>query len=228
MAEKPAGWPKGLDYTEDMAGYIDKLADLENSIKMGYNEKLDSVGDLGPLPLGSNDPSQDTVRVGDDKFYEYLSLEGGSNTIGYGHKIKEGEDFSKGISISEAKELLIKDTLDAYRRAYNSYKNRYSKGEANKWGEDEWNKLSDKSKVALTELSFNIGNTKAYEKAFHDKDKKEVTRLIRERGYTGTKGEVNTLGPRNEQIIRDYITPDDWSEETSYIEQWNKEDNIFA
>ena len=219
MADKPAGWDsKELDYTDEMAGYIDKLAILENSINMGYNKKLDPVGDLGPL--ASNDPSQGTVRVRDNKFYEYLSLEGGSNTIGYGHKIKKGEDFSKGISIPEAKELLAKDTLDAYRKAYNSYKNRYS--------EDEWNKLSDKSKVALTELSFNIGNTKDYEKAFHDKDKKEVERLIRLRGYEDTKGGVNTLGPRNEQIIRDYITPDDWSEESSYMKQWNKEDNIFA
>ena len=221
MAEKPAEWDsKELDYTDEMSAYIDELAILENSIKLGYNEKLDSVGDIGPLPLGSNDPSQGTVRVADDKFYEYISLEGGSNTIGYGHKIKEGEDFSKGISIKEAKKLLIKDTLDAYRRAYNSYKNKYN--------EDDWNKLSDKAKVALTDLSFNIGNTKAYEKAFHDKDKKEVKRLIRLRGYTGAEGVINFLGPRNEQIIKDYITSDDWSEETSYMNQWNKEDNPFG
>ena len=70
--------------------------------------------------------------------------------------------------------------------------------------------MSNKSKVALTELSFNIGNTKNYEEAFHAKDKKEVARLIRKRGYT-SEGEINTLGPRNEQIIKDYITPVDWS-----------------
>ena len=218
MADKPAGWPKDLDYTDEMADYIGKLAGFENSILTGFNEKLNPVGELGPLP--STDHRQTVMQTNDDKFHEYLSLEGGSNTIGYGHKIKEGEDFSKGISISKAKELLTKDTLDAYRRAYNSYKNKYSV--------DDWNKLSNKSKVALTELSFNIGNTKAYEEAFHSKDKKEVKRLIRKRGYTGTGGGVNTLDTRNEQIIRDYITPDDWSEETSYMEQWNKEDNIFA
>tara|TARA_R100001530_G_scaffold125826_1_gene94464 strand:- start:899 stop:1483 length:585 start_codon:yes stop_codon:yes gene_type:complete len=194
MADKPAGWDsKDLDYTDEMASYIDKLAILENSIGAGLEG---------------------------DRYFPHESLEGGRKTIAFGHKLKEGETYSKGISIPEAKELLVKDTQDAYRRAYNSYRNRYSK--------DDWNKLSDKSKVALTEISYNIGNTKAYEEAFHAKDKKEVTRLIRERGYTGTEGEVNKLGSRNEQIIRDYITPDDWSEESSYMKQWNREDNIFA
>ena len=193
MAEKPAGWSESFDYTEEMAGYIDELAVLENSIGAGLKG---------------------------DRYFPHESLEGGKKTIAFGHKLKEGETFSEGISIPRAKEILVEDTMDAYRRAYKSYKNKYS--------EDEWNKLSNKSKVALTELSFNIGNTKAYEEAFHSKDKKEVKRLIRKRGYTGTGGGVNTLDTRNEQIIRDYITPDDWSEESSYMEQWNKEDNIFA
>ena len=194
MAEKPTGWTsKDLDYTNEMANYIDKLALLENSIGAGLKG---------------------------DRYFPHESLEGGEKTIAFGHKLKEGDTYSEGISIPEAKELLVKDTMDAYRRAYKSYKNKYS--------EDEWNKLSDKSKVALTELSYNIGNTKDYEEAFYSKDKEKVTELIRKRGYTGTEGEVNTLGPRNEQIIRDYITPDDWSEETSYMNQWNKEDNIFA
>ena len=193
MADKPAGWAEDFDYTDEMAGYVDKLAVLENSIGAGLKG---------------------------DRYFPHESLEGGKKTIAFGHKLKEGETFSEGISIPRAKEILVEDTMDAYRRAYKSYKNKYS--------EDEWNKLSDKSKVALTELSYNIGNTKDYEEAFYSKDKKKVTELIRKRGYTGTEGEVNTLGPRNEQIIKDYITPDDWSEETSYIEQWNKEDNIFA
>jgi len=153
----------------------------------------------------------------DGKYYPHESLEGGRKTIAFGHKLKEGEDFSEGISVARAEELLIEDVMFAYKRAYNSYKNKYS--------EKDWNNLSDKSKVALTELSFNIGNTKDFEEAFYNKDKEKVKELIRERGYTGIKGEVNTLGPRNEQIIRDYITPDDWSEERSYMDQWIREDN---
>ena len=109
--QRPEKWDKNFDYTDDMADYINELAVLENSILKGFEEKL-SPG------------RQAVIETNDDKFYEYLSLEGGSNTIGYGHKIKKGENFSKGISISEAKELLVKDTMAAYKRAYNSYKNR--------------------------------------------------------------------------------------------------------
>jgi hypothetical protein len=193
MAYKPEGWDEDFDYTNEMAGYIGKLAGFENSIGAGLEG---------------------------DKYYPHKSLEGGRKTIAFGHKIKQGEDFSKGISILKATDLLVEDVMAAYKRTYNSYKNKYS--------EKDWNNLSDKSKVVLTELSFNIGNTKDYEEAFYNRDKKEVVRLIRERGYTGIEGDINKLGPRNESIIGDYIISDDWSEETSYMEEWNREDNIFA
>lgn len=44
-----------------------------------------------------------------DKWFPHKSLEGGSDTIGYGHKILPGEDFSKGLTDDEAKNLLKKD-----------------------------------------------------------------------------------------------------------------------
>jgi hypothetical protein len=43
------------------------------------------------------------------KWFPHKSLEGGSATIAYGHKIQKGEDFSKGITDSEALRLLEKD-----------------------------------------------------------------------------------------------------------------------
>jgi GH24 family phage-related lysozyme (muramidase) len=193
VASKPKGWDEDFDYTDEMASYIDKLAIFENSIGAGLK---------------------------DDRYFPHESLEGGKKTIAFGHKLKKGENFSKGISITRAKEILIEDTMAAYKRAYNSYRNKYSK--------KDWNNLSNKSKVVLTELSFNIGNTKDYEEAFYNKNKKEVIRLIRERGYTEAEGDVNKLGTRNESIIGNYIISDDWSEEASYMKEWNKEDNIFA
>lgn len=46
------------------------------------------------------------------KFYPYKdSL--GKLTIGYGHLVLKGEDFSKGISESEADKLLMKDVANA-------------------------------------------------------------------------------------------------------------------
>ena len=42
-------------------------------------------------------------------WYPHKSVEGGAKTIAYGHKIRSGEDFSKGITEKYATSLLIKD-----------------------------------------------------------------------------------------------------------------------
>lgn len=47
----------------------------------------------------------------DRKFYPFGSYEGGSDTIGYGHKIQEGEDFSAGLSNRDINILLVKDLM---------------------------------------------------------------------------------------------------------------------
>lgn len=44
-----------------------------------------------------------------NKWFPHKSLEGGSDTIAYGHKIMPNEDFSKGLNDSEAERLLEKD-----------------------------------------------------------------------------------------------------------------------
>jgi len=136
VTTKPEEWSKDLDYSADMHDYIhNKLTVFENSIKSGFK---------------------------DGKWYPHESLEGGRKTIAYGHKLKGDESFDKGLTEEDAKSLLVKDTLEAYRRAFNSYKNKY--------GLKEWNKLSNKAKIALTDLSFNIGNTKDYEEALEELD----------------------------------------------------------
>ncbi len=43
------------------------------------------------------------------RWYPHKSLEGGSDTIAYGHKLKHGEDFSQGLTDGEAEDLLRKD-----------------------------------------------------------------------------------------------------------------------
>jgi hypothetical protein len=43
------------------------------------------------------------------KWFPHKSLEGGADTIAYGHKIQKGENFSAGITDSEANVLLEKD-----------------------------------------------------------------------------------------------------------------------
>ena len=57
--------------------------------------------------------SIDNPRGGYNKakklWFPHKSLEGGSDTIAYGHKIQKGEDFSKGLSDADALKLLEKD-----------------------------------------------------------------------------------------------------------------------
>lgn len=43
------------------------------------------------------------------RWYPHRSLEGGSATIAYGHKIFSGEDFSQGLTDAQATDLLKKD-----------------------------------------------------------------------------------------------------------------------
>jgi hypothetical protein len=53
------------------------------------------------------------------KWFPHKSLEGGSDTIGYGHKIQAGENFSKGLTDDEAIKLLNKDvnrTIDIAKK----------------------------------------------------------------------------------------------------------------
>tara|TARA_R110000824_G_scaffold65983_3_gene171454 strand:+ start:481 stop:1179 length:699 start_codon:yes stop_codon:yes gene_type:complete len=232
MGYKPKEWGKSYDFTPEMLVYYAEVQALENSIEKGFNEKLNPVGDLGPL--ASTDSKQETIRVNDDKFHEYLSLEGGENTIGYGHKLTEGErksgKFSKGLSKPKALDLLGKDLFEAYKGAYNQYVNQWPRLSF-KQKEEKWDELSNDAKVALTDLNFNIGNIKDYKGIFKTAVKtgqiEEIRNAISNRGYKGV-GQSNFLEERNNLIIKKIGSSVRSSDETSLINNWKKEDNIFA
>lgn len=57
------------------------------------------------------------------KWFPHGSLEGGSDTIGYGHKILSGEDFSAGLTDSEVEDLLEDDINKKIRVAERFIKN---------------------------------------------------------------------------------------------------------
>lgn len=71
--------------------FIDYIKTVENSTKTGFKN---------------------------GKFYPYKSLEGGADTIGYGHKLKPGENFSHGISEMDADKLLKHDIEDALKNIH--------------------------------------------------------------------------------------------------------------
>ena len=200
MAEKPAGWTsKDLEFTDEMAGYIPKLAKLENDAKAGLKE-----GIYHSYPSVEDDKGNPTFDIGF------------GHKIGADPEIDKLYDFDKGLTQAQAEELLVRDTQSAYRRAFNSYKNSF--------GVAEWNRLSDKQKVVLTDLSFNIGNIQDYKGVFRYGDISDVKRNIMKRGATigGSKG---SLDRRNTAIIQDYIDPKDWKEERLLMNSWIREDN---
>jgi len=84
----------------------------------------------------------------DDKFYPYGSLEGGTDTIGYGHKLTKEEQesgkYSDGITVAQAKDLLNKDIDKAENRLKSSWPG--------------YEALPDKYKDILISISFNVGN----------------------------------------------------------------------
>ncbi len=78
---------------KSVGSFIDYIKKVENQGKVGYNteKKL---------------------------WFPHKSFEGGSDTIGYGHKIQKGEDYSKGITNAQAEDLLKQDLAKAKQQVY--------------------------------------------------------------------------------------------------------------
>lgn len=97
---KPAADGAGKPYTQDnidFSGTGDEsmiITKAANVIKAFENSKANPKG-------GYNKQLK--------KWFPHKSIEGGSDTIAYGHKLLPGEDFSKGLSDYEAEQLLEKD-----------------------------------------------------------------------------------------------------------------------
>ena len=76
--------------------FIDYMKKVENSVKSGFK---------------------------DGRWYPHKSIEGGSPTIAYGHKVLAGEDFSKGLTEKEATDLLKRDIESKEKLARNRIPN---------------------------------------------------------------------------------------------------------
>jgi len=80
------------------ANVIKAFENSKNNPKGGYNKQL-------------------------KKWFPHKSLEGGAATIAYGHKMQPGEDYSRGLTDSEAERLLEKDIRSKIRLAQSKMKN---------------------------------------------------------------------------------------------------------
>jgi hypothetical protein len=86
-----------------------------------------------------------------NKWYSHASVEGGTNTIAYGHKLTKEEAakgiYSKGITEEQANELLKKDLehhLNNAKKVFNS-----------KYGENAFDKVPNELKDVLVDYSYN-------------------------------------------------------------------------
>jgi hypothetical protein len=89
-----SGTAKAEDVASKAANVIIKFENSKDNPKGGYNKQL-------------------------KRWFPHKSLEGGSDTIAYGHKIQPGENFSKGLTDDEAVKLLNRDinrTIDTAKR----------------------------------------------------------------------------------------------------------------
>jgi hypothetical protein len=137
--------------------YLTKLRSLENSVKKGYRNK---------------------------KWYPYESLEGGSDTIAYGHKELPGESFSKGLTEKQARALQKKDVLEKQRLAEHYVDEQYGKG--------TFDKLPQNNQMLLIDYQYNVsGGLKkfpSFTKALVESDKAKALNEF----------ERKDLGERNE------------------------------
>jgi len=115
---------KGLSDISLDQSFIDYIKRVENASKVGFNKQK-------------------------NLWFPHKSFEGGSDTIGYGHKIQKGEDFSKGITDSQAEDLLKKDLEKAKAQVYKELNGQ---------------QLSKKQLEMFVDFVFNMGTLKKFPK----------------------------------------------------------------
>jgi len=100
--------------------FINYIKNVENSVKSGYKHNL---------------------------WHPHKSVEGGTDTIAYGHKLHTGDNFNKGLTDEQATKLLIKDIIKASEVAKHIVNKEYGVG--------TFESLPDKNKEMLVDFAFN-------------------------------------------------------------------------
>jgi len=124
----------------DMANIVKKN---ENQVELG----MPGVGTYKPkgnIPTitGEDDAKSMIKRHEGLRLQPYKDTEG-HMTVGYGHKIKGGEDFSKGISMEQANALFEQDYAEHKAAATKNIPG--------------FDKMSAQQQAAMTDLTFNMG-----------------------------------------------------------------------
>jgi len=134
------------------------------------------------------------------KFYPYPSVEGGTDTIGYGHKIEgRGNNYSNGLTDKEAEKLLIHDLEIAKQVVYHDIKSMFKV---------QIPTLEKNKEEALIDFAFNLGSLHKFPKfvrAVLVNDWKTAAKEYK-RTATGKHGNKIDLG-RNKIFFDIFIKP---------------------
>ena len=133
-------------------------------------------------------------------WYPHASVEGGAKTIAYGHKIKKGEDYSKGITHEQSVKLLVADIAIASGVA--------KKVVDGKSGAGTYDKLSSTQKEMLIDFAFNGGRGLLldYKTFVAGVVKNDVSVIAKHyhRNYT-KNGKLVRLKGRNDQFAKRFL-----------------------
>jgi len=150
--------------------FHERIRDIENDKKAGYNANT-------------------------GKLYPYESAEGGSKTIGYGHKLKRGESFDNGITEQEARLLFQHDWAAARAAAAQTY------------GSD-FESLPPQVQNVATDIQFNVvGGLRTYPKFMDAARRNDVPEMIKQASerYMIRKDGVKVSIPRRIELIKETL-----------------------
>lgn len=168
--------PKDLD-PDTLKKYLSDLRSLENSIKKGYRN---------------------------NKWYPHSSIEGGANTIAYGHKLQPGESFSSGLTEQQARDLQKKDVLAHQTKAEKFVDDKYGKG--------TYDKLPQNSQMLLTDYAYNLGSLNKFPSFVEGVVKGDKDKMLKEYERRG-------LSERN-KWTKDVINTTDFSKKSNNNSQY--------
>ena len=137
----------------------------------------------------------------DGTWYPHKSPEGGNDTIGYGHKLLDSEEWmQKGVSDDEIEKLLIHDILNACDGASNVI---------SKYASGDFDSLPQNCKEMFTDFVFNLGanGLRKFPKfvaAAIDNDTETMHKEYK-RYYRNGCGEVKELEHRNSEFYQMFL-----------------------
>ena len=135
-----------------------------------------------------------------NKFYPYSSAEGGTDTVGYGHKLTNSEaksgEFTSGLTEAQATALLLKDLRASEVRLKRHLNEKFNVN---------YDQLYLNQKQILLDFTFNIGNVTSkfpkFTKHVLNKNKAGMLKEY-ERKYKDSRGVVRPIKDRNVRTRR--------------------------